>query len=173
MFNVFDVGGTKSERKKWIHCFEHVNSVIFFASLSCYDEVLFENENINRMEDSIVLFEEICNNSWFTQTSMILFLNKKDIFAEKIKYVPITVCRAFIGFTNDNSLNIQSFDDTTDYIKEVFASKNHNEKKYVYTHLTCAADRMNVQKVFNDVQHIVMENSLMNRGLMGDLGNDE
>jgi hypothetical protein len=43
-FRVFDVGGQRSERKKWIHCFEDVNAVIFVAAVSEYDEVLFEDE---------------------------------------------------------------------------------------------------------------------------------
>ncbi|XP_072450323.1 guanine nucleotide-binding protein subunit alpha-11-like isoform X2 [Chiloscyllium punctatum] len=40
-----DVGGQKSERRKWIHCFENVISIIFLASLSEYDQVLEESEN--------------------------------------------------------------------------------------------------------------------------------
>ncbi|KAK5975993.1 Guanine nucleotide-binding protein alpha-3 subunit, partial [Trichostrongylus colubriformis] len=43
-FRVFDVGGQRSERKKWIHCFEDVNAIIFIAAVSEYDEVLFEDE---------------------------------------------------------------------------------------------------------------------------------
>ncbi|PIO77472.1 g-protein alpha subunit [Teladorsagia circumcincta] len=43
-FRVFDVGGQRSERKKWIHCFENVNAIIFIAAVSEYDEVLFEDE---------------------------------------------------------------------------------------------------------------------------------
>jgi guanine nucleotide-binding protein subunit alpha len=39
---MFDVGGQRSERKKWIHCFESVKSIIFCASLSEYDQVLLE-----------------------------------------------------------------------------------------------------------------------------------
>merc|ERR1712083_471332 len=95
MFHVFDVGGQKSERKKWIHCFEMVTAVIFVASLSCYDEVMFEDEEKNSMSDSIELFGSICNNEYFKETAMILFLNKKDLFAEKIKTVPITECPEF------------------------------------------------------------------------------
>eukprot|EP00483_Globobulimina_turgida_P000476 UN00476 len=91
-FDIFDVGGQRSERKKWIHCFEHVTAVIFVASLSCYDEVMFEDDSQNAMADSIELFEEICNLRWFIQTAMILFLNKKDLFAAKIQKVPISVC---------------------------------------------------------------------------------
>ncbi|KAH7680277.1 G protein alpha subunit 3, partial [Aphelenchoides avenae] len=43
-FRVFDVGGQRSERKKWIHCFEDVNAIIFIAAISEYDQVLFEDE---------------------------------------------------------------------------------------------------------------------------------
>jgi hypothetical protein len=45
---VFDVGGQRSERKKWIHCFEDVNAIIFIAAISEYDEVLFEDETTVR-----------------------------------------------------------------------------------------------------------------------------
>jgi len=95
LFHVFDVGGQKSERKKWIHCFEMVTAVIFVASMNCYDEVMFEDEEKNSMVDSIELFETICNNEWFVETAMILFLNKRDLFAEKIKTIPIaSACEA-------------------------------------------------------------------------------
>ena len=40
-----DVGGQRSERRKWIHCFENVTSIIFLVALSEYDQVLFESEN--------------------------------------------------------------------------------------------------------------------------------
>lgn len=39
---MFDVGGQRSERKKWIHCFENVTSIIFCVALSEYDQVLLE-----------------------------------------------------------------------------------------------------------------------------------
>lgn len=46
------------------------------------------------MMESMKLFDSICNNKWFTDTSIILFLNKKDLFEEKIKKSPLTVCFA-------------------------------------------------------------------------------
>jgi len=42
---MFDVGGQRSERKKWIHCFETVTSIIFCVALSEYDQVLLEESN--------------------------------------------------------------------------------------------------------------------------------
>jgi len=47
---MFDVGGQRSERKKWIHCFESVTSIIFCTALSEYDQVLLEQRNqVRRM----------------------------------------------------------------------------------------------------------------------------
>ncbi|GIY89664.1 guanine nucleotide-binding protein G(o) subunit alpha [Caerostris extrusa] len=76
-FKLFDVGGQRSERKKWIHCFEDVTAIIFCVAMSEYDQVLHEDETTNRMQESLKLFDSICNNKWFTDTSIILFLNKK------------------------------------------------------------------------------------------------
>lgn len=47
---MFDVGGQRSERKKWIHCFEGVTAIIFCVALSAYDLVLAEDEEMVRTE---------------------------------------------------------------------------------------------------------------------------
>jgi len=64
-FKMFDVGGQRNERKKWIHCFSDVTAVLFVAALSEYDMVLYEDEDTNRMEEALNLFDEICNSRWF------------------------------------------------------------------------------------------------------------
>eukprot|EP00483_Globobulimina_turgida_P013628 UN13654 len=131
---------------------------------------MFEDEGVNSMVDQLILFDSICNNTWFVKTSMILFLNKKDLFAEKLgENKPITLCPEFDHYEGDPI----SFDDTTQYIKSAFVSKNKSpDTKSIFTHVTLATDQNNVEKVFNDVQHIIIENSLMSAGLMGDFGND-
>ena len=58
-FVMFDVGGQRNERKKWIHCFDDVNAVIFVVALSEYDQMLFEDNTVNRMVEAIALFEEV------------------------------------------------------------------------------------------------------------------
>ena len=45
---LFDVGGQRSERKKWIHCFEDVTAIIFCVAMSEYDQVLHEDETTVR-----------------------------------------------------------------------------------------------------------------------------
>lgn len=43
---MFDVGGQRSERKKWIHCFESVTAIIFLVAISEYDQTLIEDESV-------------------------------------------------------------------------------------------------------------------------------
>eukprot|EP00456_Euglypha_rotunda_P067603 TRINITY_DN5865_c0_g1_i1.p1 TRINITY_DN5865_c0_g1~~TRINITY_DN5865_c0_g1_i1.p1 ORF type:complete len:301 (+),score=54.47 TRINITY_DN5865_c0_g1_i1:86-904(+) len=52
-FKMMDVGGQRNERKKWLHCFSGVTAVLFVAALSEYDQVLFEDEETNRMIEEI------------------------------------------------------------------------------------------------------------------------
>lgn len=157
-FRVFDVGGQRSERKKWIHCFEDVNAIIFIAAISEYDQVLFEDESTNRMIESMRLFESICNSRWFINTSMILFLNKKDLFAEKIKKTSIKI--AFPEYKG-----AQSYEEATQYIEEKFDGLNANPEKTIYMHQTCATDTDQVQMILDSVIDMIIQANLQGCGL--------
>ena len=82
------MGGQRNERRKWIHCFDNVNAVVFVASLSEFDQNLFEDETKNRLDEALELFQQISNSKWFADTSLILFLNKKDLFEKKVRASP-------------------------------------------------------------------------------------
>ncbi|KAI3387573.1 hypothetical protein SNEBB_000268 [Seison nebaliae] len=157
-FRLFDVGGQRSERKKWIHCFEDVTAIIFCVALSEYDQVLYEDESTNRMHESLRLFDSICNNKWFVQTSIILFLNKKDLFANKIDRSPLSVC--FPEFPGPDE-----FQSASEYIQAQFVAKNKSAQKEVYSHLTCATDTKNVQFVFDAVTDVIITINLRGCGL--------
>ncbi|KAG5350715.1 Guanine nucleotide-binding protein subunit alpha [Termitomyces sp. Mn162] len=99
-YKLFDVGGQRSERKKWIHCFENVTALVFLVSLSEYDQMLYEDESVNRMQEALTLFDSICNSRWFVKASIILFLNKIDLFSEKLPRSPLS--DYFPDFTGGN-----------------------------------------------------------------------
>uniref|UniRef100_A0A915MRG0 Uncharacterized protein n=1 Tax=Meloidogyne javanica TaxID=6303 RepID=A0A915MRG0_MELJA len=160
-FRVFDVGGQRSERKKWIHCFENVDSIIFVAAASEYDEVLFEDGETNRMVESMRIFESICNSRWFLNTSIILFLNKKDLFEEKIKRTSIRVC--FKEY--DGKEGFQTYEHSMAYIKQKFVDLNANPQKMIYVHETCATDTDQVQMILDSVTSIIVQTSLGRSGL--------
>ncbi|KAL1238354.1 Guanine nucleotide-binding protein G(o) subunit alpha [Trichinella spiralis] len=157
-FKLFDVGGQRSERKKWIHCFEDVTAIIFCVAMSEYDQVLHEDETTNRMHESLKLFDSICNNKWFTDTSIILFLNKKDLFEEKIKKSPLTIC--FPEYTGR-----QDYHEASAYIQAQFEAKNKSTNKEIYCHMTCATDTTNIQFVFDAVTDVIIANNLRGCGL--------
>mmetsp|Transcript_24138 Transcript_24138/g.26804 ORF Transcript_24138/g.26804 Transcript_24138/m.26804 type:complete len:310 (-) Transcript_24138:171-1100(-) len=89
-FCLVDVGGQRSERRKWLHCFEDVSAIVYFVALNEYDMKLEEDERVNRMRESLELFLEISSSKWFNKTPFIMFLNKSDLFREKVKEVPLT-----------------------------------------------------------------------------------
>ncbi|VDK74806.1 unnamed protein product [Litomosoides sigmodontis] len=157
-FRIFDVGGQRSERKKWIHCFEDVNAIIFIAAISQYDQVLFEDETTNRMIESLRLFESICNSRWFIDTSIILFLNKKDVFAEKIKRVSIKI--AFPEYDGP-----QTYEDSVRFIEQKFEAVNANPEKTIYIHHTCATDKNQLQAILDSVIDMVIQANLRGCGL--------
>ncbi|CAF4492903.1 unnamed protein product, partial [Rotaria magnacalcarata] len=84
-FHMFDVGGQREERRKWIQCFNDVTAIIFVTACSGFNLVLIEDEKQNRLKESLDLFKNIWNNRWLKTISVILFLNKQDLLAEKIK----------------------------------------------------------------------------------------
>jgi GTPase SAR1 family protein len=158
-FRMVDVGGQRSERKKWIHCFQEVTGLIFCVAMSEYDLKLYEDETVNRMHESIMLFDEICNCQWFNDTAVILFLNKSDLFKEKIKSVDLNVC--FPDYTGGCD-----YTKAAQYISEKFAGLNRNPDKQIFAHITCATDTDNIRFVFNAVREIVLRQSLMKSGVM-------
>jgi len=158
-FRMFDVGGQRNERKKWIHCFEAVTAVLFVAAISAYDQVLYEDEKTNRMVEALNLFEEICNSRWFRNTAIILFLNKRDIFQEKVEKISLRVCFPEYRGKDD-------YDEGIEFLMETFESRNKSNDKQIYTHVTCATDKDNISKVFNAVKDIIIRRSLNEAGLV-------
>ncbi|KAJ8932684.1 hypothetical protein NQ318_020333 [Aromia moschata] len=126
-FHMFDVGGQRDERRKWIQCFNDVTAIIFVTACSSYNMVLREDPTQNRLRESLDLFKSIWNNRWLRTISVILFLNKQDLLAEKI----LAVCRKRISTASGEG------------------------KHFCYPHFTCAVDTDNIKRVFNDCRDII------------------
>jgi len=121
-FQVVDVGGQRNERKKWFHCFDDVKSILFIVNLAGYNQVLFEDTSKNRIEESLELFEKVCNNQIFMKTPIFVFLNKKDLFEKMIKQVDmVSVFKDYTGGKNTEN--------AIDYIKEQFRSRAPSGKE--------------------------------------------
>ena len=157
-FEMLDVGGQRSERKKWIHCFDNVTSVLFIVSIAEYDQVLEEDRTTNRMIESMQLFNDIANNQYFNLTPFIIFFNKHDLFLEKIPKRRIK--ETFPDYQGPaNSPN-----DSLDFLisKYMGLSKTNQRKRPMYPHTTTATDTQLINKVFSSVAEIIL-NDVLNR----------
>jgi GTPase SAR1 family protein len=166
VFNVFDVGGQRAERRKWIHSFDNVTAVIFVTAISEYDQVLFEDRNKNRLEEALELFEEICNSRWFLKNPLMLFLNKKDLFEHKflIEKVPLNISGKFPTAPDSND----DLKKAIDWITSQFLKKRKSPDKDIYTHVTTATDPHNVRAVFDVCRNVILKKSLANSGFVLD-----
>lgn len=159
-FCMYDVGGQKNERKKWIHCFDNVNAVMFVAALSEYDQSLFEDENENRMVDALQLFKWVCQQNCFDTTSTLLFLNKRDLFEKKITKVAIQSQTPFKDYTGTP----HDLDEGIKYFSDKFISQNKNDDKQIFTHVTCATDSGTMKFVFDACREIILQEQLKRNG---------
>jgi guanine nucleotide-binding protein G(i) subunit alpha len=134
---IIDVGGQRSERKKWMHYFEDVDLVLFLVALSEYDQALYEDGSVNRLQEALDLFHNICESQWFTHTAVQLVFNKTDLFHEKLKVSPLgNYFQDFEGGT--------SYMAARQYIAEKFTSLQ--QKRYPDNYI-CATDTRQVELV--------------------------
>lgn len=156
--HMFDVGGQRSERRKWIHCFEAVTSIIFCVALSEYDQVLLEDSKENRMIESLHLFDSVVNSRWFLRTSIILFMNKIDIFKSKLKKNPLS--KYFHSYKGGANVS-----EATKFIISMFLKRNR-ARLQIYPHLTQATDTSNIKLVFAAVKVTILQNTLKDSGIV-------
>jgi len=153
VFKLVDVGGQRSERRKWIHCFTEVTAIIFCLALSEYNLVLEEDKTVNRMHESLQLFKEICNSEYFRKVALILFLNKSDLFQEKITRVNLDIC--FPEYKG-----AAEFEEATEFIKKKFMHLDKTARKKIYPHVTIATNTENIRFVFEAVKDTIIQTAI-------------
>lgn len=157
-FKILDAGGQRSERKKWIHCFQDITCACFVLAVSEYDQMLFEDERVNRMYEAIMLFDSLVNSKWFANTPFILFLNKVDLLKDKVRKSPVRkYFPDYEGKSNDA-------EDALKYFEKLFLSLNKS-KRPIYVHRTCATDTQSMKFILAAVTDMVIQQNLKKSGL--------
>lgn len=96
------------------------------------------------------LWDGICHSQWFTKTAIILFLNKCDLFGEKIKRSHIKASFPdYNGPIQDEKAGRRYFRD-----RFIFLSQKSHKKldRDVYTHYTTATNIKNLRVVMSAVE---------------------
>ena len=147
-YHVVDVGGQRSERRKWIHCFDDVRAIIFLEGLSGYNQVLFEDVTMNRMQESLNLFADVVKNPIFRKTPIFLYLNKKDLFEEMIPKHSLKLC--FPEYSGEQGDVKQALN----YIESKYKAimEEHCPGKPLFICVIAARVRMDMKMAFGTVK---------------------
>eukprot|EP01083_Nonionella_stella_P040207 109261_1 len=173
VFEIPDVGGTRSERRKWWNqrvISDDVSAIVFVVPLSDYDKVLYEDDRTNRLVDAISLFTKtMIKGKFFQKQSVIVLFNKYDLFEEKIKKIPIT--HAFPTFPN--AINANNADDVMKFVAGQFVSV-FNDNGITMTNplrilRTCAVDTESIEGVFGKIGPQIVKQNLVSF----DVGSDD
>jgi guanine nucleotide-binding protein G(i) subunit alpha len=151
-FKCVDVGGQRTERRKWLHVFDDVTAVLFCVALDEYDLRMYEDETVWRVHESLQLFNEIANSTHLSGSAIILFMNKKDLFEQKIKEVDLTV-------TFPEYAGGKDYAKASEYLTVQFCSLM-KQRERLYTHLTCATDTENIKFVFGAIKDMLLNKML-------------
>lgn len=184
---MFDVGGQRGERRKWIQVFDGITAVLFLVDSSGFDSRVREDGITNRLSESLKLFEDIWNSKYLSNSGIILFFNKQDILKEKIergskleKYFP-----EFVDYklqakdANGIDVSEEEYVRARCFIRDMFlevtrrkrieprqsamlAGDDFKTKRECFSHFTTATDTNNVKRVFDDVHTMILVNTLTN-----------
>lgn len=168
-FVLIDVGGQRIERRKWINYFDEVDIILYVVGLDGFSQLCIEDGKTNRMRESLDVFRDLCDSPFFSETNIILFLNKADIFKEKIKSIPLDNCfRSFQGPKHD-------YDSAIKYISKRFITTHERIAQRntavdalppkVYPYTTVATATENMSHIINSVQSIFLRKAMEQCGI--------
>lgn len=158
-YRLLDVGGQRTERRKWLNCFEDVTVLLFLVAIQEFDQSLYEDESVNRLQESVTLFESVANSRYFANSSIILFLNKIDLFQQKLRAG--TQLRDYCpDYTGEND-----YEPAAQYMAKKFRTL-YRRPNELYQHFTCATDTKQVRIVLISVNDTILRKNLAYSGLM-------
>lgn len=182
-FWMYDVGGQRGERRRWISVFEGINAVLFLIACSDFDQSLREDKKKNRLQESLELFRDIFWSRFLRQSGIIVFLNKQDILKKKIEEGR-KIDKLFPDYKNFTSSSKDAtpnneYDKVKLFIRKKIQDIVNNkpepqmvhkapgvavleevEDKSVHVHFTTATDTNNIKLVFDSVHQIILETNI-------------
>jgi guanine nucleotide-binding protein subunit alpha, other len=173
-YRMFDVGGQRSERKKWIHVFDNVQVVLFLVAISGYDQALVEDRTgvsvsssdlldpltscQNQMHEALMLFDSIADSRYFQKSALILFLNKIDLFREKLSSGMSPISKYFPDYHGGSTDVLAAQEFFAEKFRRCVRTRQPN--KEVYVHYTNATDTDLLKKTMDSVQDMIVQRNL-------------
>lgn len=191
-FEIYDVVRQRGMRRKWLHCFENVvTAIVYVVDISAYDQVrsktfaknvvvsrlllyclwvlkflCFNCLNVNIQMESLEVFEDLCSDELFQECPVILLLNNREAFEQKVKRKHIRDC-GFLDFEGKE----WDGEEGLRYFTDKFTSKNAfhgSSSRKVYSHVTGPADQHITKALYNICKEVVLRQDIQHRSLSMD-----
>ncbi|KAI9218643.1 guanine nucleotide binding protein, alpha subunit [Blastocladiella britannica] len=158
-FKVYDVNGSAKGRSAWIPFFDHCHAIVFVAAISSFDQPLPDDPFINKLMDSMMVFEKVINHPLMKKSAFMLFLNKIDLLKEKLAS-GASVHEAFPDYGGSNE-----YEEVSVFFAQRFASLKKNPKVKAYVHFTWATQTSQIKTVLKLMHHTIIQLNLETAGL--------
>ncbi|KAG9003485.1 hypothetical protein FRB93_011111 [Tulasnella sp. JGI-2019a] len=163
-WRIYDVGGARSQRHAWVPYFDNVDAIIFLAPLSPFDTALAEDRKLNCLEDSLLLWREICTNKLLLNVPLVLFLNKSDLLRKKLED-GVQVSKYVVSYGERPN----TYEEVEKYFRAKFDAifrQQSPSKRSIFTHVTSCVDRKTTSAIIAHVQDILLRVNLERSALM-------
>ena len=165
-----DVGGVRSERRKWPYLFEGVDAVIFVAAVGEFDQMLYEDHEQNSLDESLDLFKDLVQGQGVFKgvlaedVPVFLVLNKTDVLLDKLEQTDKLAGRqktslllTYDGPNIDDGVSKDAvFEYVSEHIKHQFLRYNKDTNKHVYPFFLNATDEAQFVEMFNAIMDILI-----------------
>jgi len=131
-----------------------MHSILFFVASNEFDQFSSDDQRKNRLTESTDIFELISNNKALASVSIILFLNKTDLLADKI--VNTSIADYFPSFSG----NPRCLTDVQQFEVSLFDRRRKDRSQLLYRHFTTAVDTENCLMVFRDVRDTILQQNI-------------
>ncbi|KJA28443.1 hypothetical protein HYPSUDRAFT_197305 [Hypholoma sublateritium FD-334 SS-4] len=164
-WRIYDVGGARNQRQAWAPYFEDVNAIIFLAPISVFDQVLAEDQHVNRLEDSLILWKQVVSNRLLGSVNIVLFLNKCDLLQAKLE-AGVRLNQHMISYGDRPN----DYDSVSKYFRNKFGvihqSFTPNKERELYIHFTAVTDTRRTATIISAVRDIIIKGNLRNMRLV-------
>eukprot|EP01102_Stenamoeba_stenopodia_P013924 TRINITY_DN4574_c0_g1_i1.p1 TRINITY_DN4574_c0_g1~~TRINITY_DN4574_c0_g1_i1.p1 ORF type:complete len:355 (-),score=53.82 TRINITY_DN4574_c0_g1_i1:131-1195(-) len=143
-----DGTGCRGRPKKWMHCFQNVLAVVFFVALAEFDLPLPEDPCVFRLWKELKNFKTMADCEGFAKCAIIVILNQKDIFEEKLR-TGASLQKVFPEYQGSTA------EDAINFVRDKFVSQSTSGRD-IYTNYTNARSVEYVKLIFAAVQNVLL-----------------
>ncbi|XP_006461458.1 hypothetical protein AGABI2DRAFT_151207 [Agaricus bisporus var. bisporus H97] len=153
-YRIVHMGRQDGAWRKWLHCFEGVRAIVFLVGLDEYDQWTVTDgdgeQSVNCIHEALDVFDLICNSKWFEKTSIILFLDDKNL-TKKLSEHPLE--NFFPDYTGGKNT-----DAAREYMLKRFVSldKQDSATRQIHANFTNSNDTKRVEHMLTTMQEILL-----------------